>query len=110
VGKTEKEGVDRRAVAIKAVFTILDRWGIPKEDRLPLLHIASMDELNTLPLEKLVVFVTIHRYALGLLGEDRAYLWMTNPNRDFDGKTPAEHCIENEGGAHEVESYLARFV
>jgi hypothetical protein len=110
VGTKDNEGVDRRAVAIKAVFTLLDRWGIPEEDRIAFLHISSMDELKTMPLEKLVVFVIIHRYALALLGEERAYLWMTSPNLYFDGKTPAEHCIENQGGAREVEAYLARFV
>jgi hypothetical protein len=97
---------DARPVVIEAVMNLFGRWGIPEEDRLSLLHISNIAELDELPLERLGVFLSINKYLYALVGKKFYYEWMTSPNRAFDGKTPAQHCIEHVDGARYVEAYL----
>lgn len=96
--------VTDRAELAKMVIALFDHWQLATDDALALLGLATNNRAllaryrkgeplaaNRDLLERVGILLGIHK-SLRLLfpnNRDLAYAWMTEPNRAFDGLTPA---------------------
>ncbi len=119
----EERKADRAELA-KMVTTLFTHWALSTEDQLALLGLSTGNRAalsryrkgeplapNRDLMERVGILLGIHK-SLRLLfphSRDRAYAWMTQRNKAFDGMTPAD-VIKERGfpGLLMVRAYLDR--
>ncbi len=111
-----------RAALAKMVITLFDHWKLPVDDQLALLGLVETSRMtlnryrkgepladNRDLMDRVKALLSIHRSLRILFPENReiVYKWMTLPNLDFNGQSPAQ-VIREEGflGLLMVKRYL----